>query len=168
MEKFLNIPVYTLLESGTTTATTTNKLTDSSATFITNNVQVGDIVHNSTDDTYTTVTAVDSETVLSVGTGVPISKAYFIHSATIFNSQMVACDNISIIEQASVSTATITYDGPAAADVITLVHTPVGSGSEYVRDSLEDSLVSALATHWKEVSIDINVLPFKVIGISIG
>tara|TARA_R100000353_G_scaffold111058_2_gene79693 strand:- start:23415 stop:23921 length:507 start_codon:yes stop_codon:yes gene_type:complete len=168
MEKFLSVPVFKLLANGTTTSGTANKLTDSSATFVTDNVQVGDIVHNSTDNTYTTVTAVDSQTVLSVGTTVPTSKAYFIHSDTLSNNQLVSCGNIGLIEQASTSTVTITYDDVAAVDVVTLVHTPVAAGSEYVRDQIEDFVVTALQTHWKDVAHDITIDPFRVIGISIG
>ena len=53
------------LES-TTDGTTASKLVDSGATFQTDLVQVGDIIFNLTDLTQTTVTAIDSETVLSV------------------------------------------------------------------------------------------------------
>ncbi|MDX1486566.1 MAG: hypothetical protein R3268_00090 [Acidiferrobacterales bacterium] len=52
--------------SGTTTATTAGKLEDSGATFVTSGVAVGDAVFNTTDSTETWVTAVDSETVLSL------------------------------------------------------------------------------------------------------
>lgn len=62
-----------LLESGT--VTTANPLplqgkaillTDSAATFITNGVERGDIVHNQTDNSYSEVLSVDSETQLTV------------------------------------------------------------------------------------------------------
>ncbi|MGI9556135.1 MAG: hypothetical protein ACR2M9_04665 [Cyanophyceae cyanobacterium] len=173
MEKFLNIPVYNLITSGTSvTPVGSADLTDTGDLFA--NVSVGDIVHQSTDNKYFTVASkIDDNnltlTALDGGTAPIVSgKAFFIHSATAFNSQLVSCDNIGLIEQSSTTTAKITYDGPAASDIITLVHTPVASGSEAVRDLLEDALVSALATHWKEVSVDTNVLPFKVIGISIA
>ena len=173
MEKFLNIPVYNLITSGTSvTPVGSADLTDTGDLFA--NVSVGDIVHQSTDNKYFTVaTKIDDNnltlTALDGGTAPIVSgKAFFIHSATAFNSQLVSCNNIGLIEQASTSTVRITYDAPAASDIIALVHTPVAAGSEAVRDLLEDALVSALATHWKEVSVDTNVLPFKVIGISIS
>ena len=173
MEKFLNIPVYNLITSGTSvTPVGSADLTDTGDLFA--NVSVGDIVHQSTDNKYFTVaTKIDNNnltlTALDGGTAPIVSgKAFFIHSATAFNSQLVSCNNIGLIEQASTSTVRITYDAPAASDIIALVHTPVAAGSEAVRDLLEDALVSALATHWKEVSVDTNVLPFKVIGISIS
>ena len=66
------------VETGTTTATTANKLTDSGQNF-TSTVRVGDFVINTTDNTYTTVTAVDSNTVLSLAADVvPTAKVYYI------------------------------------------------------------------------------------------
>jgi len=169
MEKFLNIPVYKLLANGTTDDDgTPTDLIDQSADFVAAGVQVGDIVHNSTDNTYHTVTSVTATELGVTGGGVGDAKAYFIHSATINNSQLVSCSEVSLIEQASTSTITITYDGASATDVITLTHTPVAAGSEYVRDLLQSETVSALQTKWKDVSHDVNILPFKVIGISIG
>lgn len=168
MEKFLNVPVFKLVTNGTTTAGTAGKLTDSSATFETDGVAIGDIVHNSADNTYTTVTAIDSETVLSVATTVPTTKTYFIHSGTVNNSQLVSGSGVLLVEQASTSTVTITYEGAAAADVVTLTHTPVASGSEAVRDLIEESIVKGYASSWTDVSHDVSTLPNKVIGISIG
>ena len=55
-----------VISSGTNTSFTANKLVDSGATFITNNIQVGDHVKNTFDATSATVTAVDSETTLSL------------------------------------------------------------------------------------------------------
>ena len=61
-----DIPFITIAASGTTTATTANKLVDSSASFGDNVVEVGDIVYNTTDTTAATVTAIDSDTTLSL------------------------------------------------------------------------------------------------------
>ena len=52
--------------NGTTTGTTADKLVDSGATFSSDGVVAGDTVYNVTDSTVTTVSAVDSETTLSV------------------------------------------------------------------------------------------------------
>lgn len=54
--------------TGTTDGTTTDKLVDSTADF--SNVIVGDIIYNTTDSTVTTVTAVDSSTILTVGANI--------------------------------------------------------------------------------------------------
>lgn len=50
--------------SGTTTAATTDKLVDVGADF--SNVNVGDIVYNTKDDTSASVVAIDSSTILEV------------------------------------------------------------------------------------------------------
>jgi len=52
--------------TGTTDGTTANKLVDSGATFQTDDVQVGDSAFNTTDNTAAVITAVDSETQLSL------------------------------------------------------------------------------------------------------
>lgn len=59
-------PFLTPTSSGTASATTANKLVDAAATFITDGVQVGDSVFNTTDNTVARVTALDSETTLSI------------------------------------------------------------------------------------------------------
>ena len=52
--------------SGTTDGTTANKLEDSGADFVTDVVAVGMWIHNTTDDTWTTITAVDDLNTLSI------------------------------------------------------------------------------------------------------
>lgn len=64
--KQIDIAVHPLRSSGTTTSTSTGKLVDASATFITNGVTAGDVVINSTDETSTTVSSVDSQTQLTL------------------------------------------------------------------------------------------------------
>lgn len=67
------------LES-TTDGTTANKLVDSGADFVTDKVQVGDIVYNLTDFTQTTVTAVDDANTLSLNDDIFVSgENYKIH-----------------------------------------------------------------------------------------
>ena len=69
------------LASSTDTAGTSSKLTDTSQNFNNLNVKVGDIIHNTTDDTIATVTAIDSDTVLSISANIMASsEAYTIFS----------------------------------------------------------------------------------------
>ncbi len=78
----ITIPLPNEVASGSTTLGTANKLTDSTAKFKTT-VAVGDIIYSGTGavrDAITTVTAVDSDTVLTVATGVANSKNYNIYS----------------------------------------------------------------------------------------
>jgi len=58
-----------LKDSGTTTSTSANKLVDSSGTFI-NDTSIGDTVLNTTDSTSTTITAIDSNTQLSLASDI--------------------------------------------------------------------------------------------------
>ena len=59
-------------DSGTTTTTTSDKLVDSGQNFSTT-VSVGDVVKNTTDTTYASVTAVDSDTTLSLSADIMAS-----------------------------------------------------------------------------------------------
>jgi hypothetical protein len=64
-----------------TTATTSNKLTDSAGDFVNNGVAIGDIIHNTADDTWAIVTAVDSATALSIDTDIMAdTEEYVIYS----------------------------------------------------------------------------------------
>tara|TARA_B110000977_G_scaffold175416_1_gene230159 strand:+ start:7835 stop:8368 length:534 start_codon:yes stop_codon:yes gene_type:complete len=61
----LPIPAPNLEQlTGTTTATTTDKLVDVGADF--SNVNIGDIIYNTTDNTSATVVAIDSSTILDI------------------------------------------------------------------------------------------------------
>lgn len=66
--------------AGSATSTLANHLVDSAATFKTNNVVVGDVVANLTDQTYATVTAINSETDLTLSADIMESgKTYHIN-----------------------------------------------------------------------------------------
>lgn len=62
----------TFADTGTTDGTTTSKLVDSTQNFLTT-VTIGDAVHNTTDNTWAFVTAIDSDTVLSIDADIMIS-----------------------------------------------------------------------------------------------
>ena len=77
-----NIAYPAVNESGTNTTATSLKLIDSAATFITNNVKTGDVVHNDTDETAATVVSVDSETQLTLNANIfaATGKIYTVYS----------------------------------------------------------------------------------------
>jgi len=79
-----NIAYPNVITSGTNTTATASKLISSTATFITNNVQAGDIVHNDTDETAATVVSVDSETQLTLNANIfaATAKVYTIYQAS--------------------------------------------------------------------------------------
>jgi hypothetical protein len=65
------------LDRGTTSATTANKLVDSTQNF-TSTVQVGSFVKNTTDNTTASVTAIDSDTTLSLSADIMASGENYI------------------------------------------------------------------------------------------
>ena len=83
-----NIPMPNVIVTSTATTTTANKLVDSTKNFTslgTNplNVQVGDIVYNTTTSTAATVTNVDSATQLSLNANImTATNAYTLYSGT--------------------------------------------------------------------------------------
>ena len=79
--------------------------------------------------------------------------------------QLVAINDIAIIEQASTTTVTIAYGG---GKVITLTHATAGAGDETERDAIQDAVVTALATSWTNPAYDVDTLPYAVSGIAIA
>jgi hypothetical protein len=75
----VNIPnIAAVSASGTTTAGTTDKLTDTGGDFINKRVAIGDIIYAGT--VVATVTAIDSSTILSTSATIPTTTAYTIYS----------------------------------------------------------------------------------------
>ena len=75
----VNIPnIAAVSASGTTTAGTTDKLTDTGGDFINKRVAIGDIIYAGT--VAATVTAIDSAIILSTSATIPINTAYTIYS----------------------------------------------------------------------------------------
>jgi len=79
-----NIPYPTVITSGTTTDAVVEKLEDSAATFITDNVKVGDIVYNITNGTAATVVKVANEFLLGLNADIftAIGQEYVIYQAS--------------------------------------------------------------------------------------
>lgn len=74
--------IQDVVEVGTTTSTTANKLVDAVKQF-SSTVEVGDLVYNTTDNTIALVSAVDSNTTLSLDTDIIVSgEGYKIFSKT--------------------------------------------------------------------------------------
>jgi len=110
MKKYIKMPMQmyagstatnpAVLESGTTTAAAELKVTDSAATFVANNVEVGDYVVITTgisgypNRSYAIVTGVDSETVLSIsaGSGAPASGTGGLSASGTVYSVVAAAD----------------------------------------------------------------------------
>jgi len=76
-----SIPYPATVVSGTNTTATASKLVCATGQFITRGVAVGDIVYNTTDTLAATVTAIDSETTLSLNANIftATSKAFVVY-----------------------------------------------------------------------------------------
>lgn len=76
-----DIPYYAPVTSGNVNdLAVANKLVDADATFITSNVQIGNIVYNTTLGTSATVTSVDSQTTLTLSADIMAGvNAYVIY-----------------------------------------------------------------------------------------
>ena len=77
-----NVAYPNVIVTGTNTTATAFKLINSAATFITNNVAVGDVIHNDTATTAATVISVDSETQLTLNADIftATAQAYVIYA----------------------------------------------------------------------------------------
>jgi hypothetical protein len=139
MAKFIKVQVQRVLDSGTDATGTPNKLTvASTATF-----KIGDIVRNTTDSTWATITAIDSATVASISADImDAAETYVVYSATSYVDKPLLAEGIALVKQASTSTTTITYTaGSTSADVITLTHQPLSSA---LLTSVEDAIDAAV------------------------
>ena len=102
-------------QSGTATGTTADKLVDSTKAFTTS-VKVGAIVHNTTDGTIATVTAVDSNTVLSLSADIMANTEEYVIYASPETSGCVIY----------VGTAGDLMVKMASGDIVTFTSIPAG------------------------------------------
>lgn len=78
------IPMPYVTEAGRNTSVVANQLVDSSGTFVTLGVNVGDVVYNTTDGTAATVVNVINETSMTLNANIflAINKDYIIYQAS--------------------------------------------------------------------------------------
>ncbi len=82
-----NIPYPSEAETGTTTSTVANKLKDTAATFVTNQVAIGDIVYNTSDGTAATAKLVEDEQTLVLNADIMTApQSYIIYNASKFKN----------------------------------------------------------------------------------
>ena len=86
-------------------------------------------------------------------------------------NQLVSCNDIKLIEVGDglganpTTTTTLFYGG---GKKITLTHAAVDSGSEEMRDAIQNGVVEILQKQWTEVALQMDSLPKAVSGISIA
>ena len=80
--------------------------------------------------------------------------------------QLVSCTDVKLVEQASTTTVTMQYGG---GKKITITHGALASGSEALRDLVQDSLAAALAQSWYDVVLEVAwPSKFPVSGIALS
>ncbi len=140
MAKFFKVRLYnTSVDSGTTDAATADKLTQSGQNFLTT-VSAGDIVVDSGGVVYT-VTAVDSNTVLSVdGGGVPDATAYTIYAGDAPTDRLFNVENIMYTFRSGDKATVIKYNhAQAGFDTLTFTH-KTDANTEYVVTTLDNMI----------------------------
>jgi hypothetical protein len=167
MANFLSIPVADTVDSGTTSETTEDKLVEAGQNFETT-VSVGDIVLNTTDTTYATVTEVDSDTTLSLSADIMAeSETYVIYSGTVSAERLISARNMMITTQADTNNVTVVYRSGASTDIVTIQHYTQASGYA-MRDVLQDGFVAA-HEHGSLPYVAIQLAPTQVVlGVTIA
>jgi hypothetical protein len=98
-----NIPFPDVVESGTSTSVVANQLVDSAATFVTLNVQVGDVVYNTTTSTAATVDRIVDNTTIVLNANIFLASGnvYVIYSKNTNNEGCVlyvgAAGNVRVL-----------------------------------------------------------------------
>ncbi|MDX1486565.1 MAG: glycosyl hydrolase family 28-related protein [Acidiferrobacterales bacterium] len=111
MIQFLNREGFSTINStGTNTSAVANKLVDSGATFLTDGAALGDFVRNVTDGGTAVVTALDSETQLSLSADIftATSKTYNVGPTSVFD---VAAINLTVDPAGDGDTAAVALTG---------------------------------------------------------
>ena len=127
-------------DSGTTDGTTSNKLVQSGQNFDVT-VVIGDVIHNTTDDTFAYVTAIDSATTLSIDADIMVSgEAYTIYATPALPSGWVECNAVGTISGGP-------YDGTAPPDM----NIVGGAGNLFLRGSISSGNTGGNTTHTHNV-----------------
>ena len=72
-------------------------------------------------------------------------------TATGETNQLVAINGVILVEQASTTTVTLTYNGAAAQDVVTItLGAAMAANDVSVRDRIQDTIIEALQRSWQE------------------
>lgn len=159
----------TVTNSGTTTATVANKLTDTGGTpNFTSTVTVGDIVNNTTDGSFAKVLVIDSDSVLTLDANIiPTAKAYIIYTPStvteywwrdgILDGELVAKGSTALVltdgQGTTANSTTMDLGGTVTADVVIDTHTnakslTIGSitvGGVVINNTLSGSEYSLLS-----------------------
>lgn len=169
MAKFVKVQVQNLLDSGTDATGTTSKLTvASTATFA-----IGDYVHNTTDATYATITAIDSGTVASLSADImDVAEGYAVYSATASVNRLISAERFLLSEQPApatngIGTTTVNY-ASGGADIVTLTHVPQGILITDMAVAIETAAALAHSNNNRPATSAEVSLPVAVLNLSIA
>jgi hypothetical protein len=136
MSNYLKIPIAKTEDSGTASATTADKLVEAGQNFLTT-VTVGSIVWNTTDNTSATVTAIDSDTELSISADIMANtETYKILSVSVESGYHLLNDNAIATAVATSDIATTIQLSTVALDTVTINHVPNTSALSIVQDGM--------------------------------
>ncbi len=136
MSNYLKIPIAKTEDSGTASATTTDKLVEAGQNFETT-VTVGSIVWNTADNTSATVLAVDSDTTLSISDDIMASgEAYKILSVSAESGYHLLNTDAIATAVATSDIATTVQLTAVANDTVTINHVPNTSALSLVQDGM--------------------------------
>jgi len=140
MAKFIKIRTQVLLQAGTAGTTVTNKLTVVNSAGL----SVGDIIHNTTDNTFATITLIDSGTLVTLSGDIMASgETYSAYSATQYVDKPLLAEGVALVKRSASSYQTfINYSANSTGtDIITILHQPVASKYE---TTVEDAIDTAI------------------------
>jgi len=127
-------------DSGTTTSTTTDKLVETGQNFETT-CSVNMIINNTTDDTWAYITAVDSDTTLSISSDIMASgEEYTIYTTPTLPDGWVECDGSTLSDSDS------PYNGATLPDL--------NSTQRFLRGSDTSGTTGGSDTHTHQQYID--------------
>jgi len=136
MSNYLKIPIAKTEDSGTASATTADKLVEAGQNFLTT-VTVGSIVWNTTDNTSATVTAIDSDTQLSISADIMANtETYKILSVSVESGYHLLNTDAIATAVATSEIATTIQLSTVALDTVTINHVPNTSALSIVQDGM--------------------------------
>lgn len=115
-----NIPYAAVVASGANTSTAAGQLIDSTALFVTRNVQVGDVVYNTTLGSAATVTKVISETVIELNVNIFTASPqnYTVYAQNTKEGCVLYIGNGGNLEVVTAGGQTVTFYGVVSGSFI--------------------------------------------------
>jgi hypothetical protein len=167
MAKFIKIRVQTLLDAGTDATGTEDKLTVASTAAF----KEGDIVHNTSDNTFATITAIDSATVASLSADImDDDETYSVYSATEYVEKPILAEGIALVKRGSNKyQSTINYTaGGTNTDVITVLHQPVASAYDTsVEQAIDNAILDAHSNGNRPDIAKLVTMPDKITALAV-